>query len=58
MKVTIKDIAKKAGVSASTVSLVLNNRPCRVSQATREPICTIAKQYNYKVNQPASSLVT
>ncbi|MCR0325961.1 LacI family transcriptional regulator [[Clostridium] innocuum] len=58
MKVTIKDIAKKAGVSASTVSLVLNNRPCRVSQATRETIRAIAKQYNYKVNQTARSLVT
>ena len=53
MKVTIKDIAKKAGVSVSTVSLVLNDRPCRVAQQTRDTIKDIAKQYNYKVNQTA-----
>ena len=58
MKVTIKDIAKKAGVSVSTVSLVLNDRPCRVAQQTRDTIKDIAKQYNYKVNQTARSLVT
>ncbi|MCB6602770.1 LacI family transcriptional regulator, partial [Erysipelatoclostridium ramosum] len=55
---TIKDIAKKADVSVSTVSLVLNDRPCRVAQETRDTIKDIAKQYNYKVNQTARSLVT
>ncbi|GIP64241.1 LacI family transcriptional regulator [Virgibacillus pantothenticus] len=58
MKVTIKDIAKKAGVSPSTVSLVLNNRPCRVSQQKRDEIKQIAKDLNYTANQIARSLVT
>ncbi|SFD37196.1 LacI family DNA-binding transcriptional regulator [Clostridium uliginosum] len=58
MKVTIKDIAKKAEVSISTVSLVLNNKPCRVAENTRKKIKQIAEKYNYKANQTARSLVT
>lgn len=58
MKVTIKDIAKEAGVSVSAVSLVLNNKPCRVSDSTRQNIKRIAKKYNYTANQTARSLVT
>ena len=37
---------------------MLNDRPCRVAQQTRDTIKDIAKQYNYKVNQTARSLVT
>lgn len=58
MKVTIKDIARMAGVSPSSVSLVLNDRPCRISTEKREKIKSIANQYNYSVNQMARSLVT
>lgn len=58
MKVTIKDIAKEAKVSVTTVSLVLNRKPCRVAQETRDTIFAIAKKYNYRVNQSARSLVT
>lgn len=58
MKVTIKDIAREANVSASTVSLVLNNKPCRVAKETRELIFSIAKKKNYRVNQAARSLIT
>ncbi len=58
MKTTIRDIAKEAKVSVSTVSLVLNNKPCRISQATRELVLRIAKKHNYQVNQAARSLIT
>lgn len=58
MKITLKDIAKMAHVSTTTVSLVLNNRKNRVSQAKRDEILAIAQQYNYKVNLVARSLVT
>ncbi|WP_330949300.1 LacI family DNA-binding transcriptional regulator [Virgibacillus sp. MG-45] len=58
MKITIKDIAKKANVSPSAVSLVLNNRPCRISNEKRKKIKEIAEEYNYSANQIARSLVT
>jgi LacI family transcriptional regulator len=31
MSVTIKDIAKETGLSVTTVSLVLNNKPSKIS---------------------------
>lgn len=58
LKITIKDIAREAGVSTSAVSLVLNKRPCRISQAKRELIVEVAEKYHYRVNQAARSLVT
>lgn len=58
MKITIKDIAKEANVSVTTVSLVLNHKPCRVAQETRDTIFAIAKKHHYRVNQSARSLVT
>lgn len=58
MKVTLKDIAKEAGVSISAVSLVLNDKPCRIARTTKETIKKLAKKHNYKVNQTARSLVT
>ncbi|MDY0394051.1 LacI family DNA-binding transcriptional regulator [Virgibacillus halophilus] len=58
MRVTIKDIAKMADVSPSAVSLVLNDRPCRVSEEKKATIKRIAKEYNYAANQIARSLVT
>jgi LacI family transcriptional regulator len=46
---TIKDIAAKAGVSAATVSRVLNNDPSlAVSEETRSRIFGIAEQLAYK----------
>lgn len=57
MSITLKEIAKQAGVSVSSVSLVLNNKPCRISEATKNLIKKIAQQNNYKPNVIARSLV-
>lgn len=54
--VTIKDIAKKAGVSAATVSRVLNyDEKISVNKATQKTIFRIAKELGYqkkKVSPP------
>lgn len=57
-KTTISDIAKETGVSKSTVSLVLNNKPIRVSSKTRESILRTSKELNYIPNAIARSLST
>lgn len=54
-RVTIKDIAKKADVSISTVHFALNNKP-GVSEATRARIKKIAAECGYRPNLIASSL--
>lgn len=55
-KATIKDIARMAKVSASAVSMALNNRP-GVSEKTREKIFSIAKQLEYQPSYAAQSLI-
>ena len=57
-RATLKDVAAAAGVSVTTVSLVLNDRPARVSTEKREAIAQAVKQLNYVPNQNARSLVT
>ena len=57
-RATLKDVAAVAGVSVTTVSLVLNNRPARVSEGKRKVIADAAKKLNYVPNQSARSLVT
>jgi DNA-binding LacI/PurR family transcriptional regulator len=59
MAVTIKEIAKKVGVSHATVSDVLNNkwREKRISQETRDKVYQVAAELNYHRNILASSLV-
>jgi LacI family transcriptional regulator len=54
--VTIKDIAKTAGVSVTTVSRALNGYS-DVSEKTRKKIEEIAKELNYSPNTLARSLV-
>lgn len=54
----LKDIAKEAGVSISTVSLVLNNKECRVSDEKKTLIKKIALENNYTPNINARSLIT
>ncbi|GAB6087683.1 LacI family DNA-binding transcriptional regulator [Alkaliphilus crotonatoxidans] len=56
MTVTIKDIAKIARVSHTTVSRALNNSPL-IKEDTRERIKAIAKELNYTPNFNAKSLV-
>lgn len=55
-RITIKDIAARAGVSLRTVSLVMNESG-RISKATRERVLEIAAAMNYRPNPIAQSLV-
>lgn len=54
--VTIKDIAKIAGVSHTTVSRALNDSPL-IKSATRQKIQAIAEELHYVPNVNARSLV-
>ena len=56
MSTTLKDIAKKAGVSIYTVSRALNNKP-DISKKTKDSILKIAKELKYTPNIIARSLV-
>ena len=56
MNLTIKEIAKKAGVGIATVSRVLNNHP-NVKKETREKISAIIKEHHFKPNISARRLV-
>ena len=54
--VTIKDVAKVAGVSYSTVSRALSGSP-EISAETRERIVKVCKEMNYTANTVARSMV-
>lgn len=51
----IQDIAAAAGVSAASVSYALNGKP-GVSEATRERILAVAREYNWEPNRLAQAL--
>ncbi|MFL0252776.1 LacI family DNA-binding transcriptional regulator [Clostridium neuense] len=55
MSVTIKDVAREANVSPSTVSRVISNSP-RISDETKEKVNRIIKKLNYHPNVIARSL--
>jgi len=55
--VTIQTVAERAGVSAMTVSNVLNNRP-NVSAETRETVIAAARELGYTPNLAARSLAS
>lgn len=58
-RVSIKDIADKAGVSIALVSYVLNNKmEGRINVKTREKILHTASKLNYRSNHIAKSLKT
>jgi len=52
---TIKDVAKRAGVSIATVSYVLNNDP-RIKKATADKVLQAAEEVNYLASGIARSL--
>lgn len=54
--VSIKDVAKLAGVSVSTVSRAMHNNPM-ISQATRDRVHEAMRQLNYSPNYSAQNLV-
>ncbi|BEQ14541.1 LacI family DNA-binding transcriptional regulator [Desulfoferula mesophila] len=55
---TVKDIAKAAGVSVTTVSLALRDKQTnRISAATRQKVMSIANEMNYHPNLAARALV-
>lgn len=43
----IKDIARIAGVSPSTVSKIINGKDSSISQETREKVLKVTKEYHY-----------
>lgn len=58
-RVTIKDVAKEAGVSVATVSYVINDRrDMRISDDTRKKVLQVINLLNYTPNQSAQALVT
>ncbi|MBL7202104.1 MAG: LacI family DNA-binding transcriptional regulator [Anaerolineae bacterium] len=56
-RITIKDIAREAGVSPQTVSRAINNKG-EIRPQTRERILRIAERLGYRPNSVARSLAT
>ncbi len=57
MNPTIKDVAKKAGVSVATVSLVVHKNK-RISEETKRKVNRAIKELNYHPSRSARGLVT
>jgi len=55
MKVTIKEVAKEANVSTSTVSRVISDSP-QISERTKEQVREVINKLKYKPNAIARSL--
>ena len=53
--VTIRDVARKAGVSPGTVSRAINDSPL-VNEQTRERILQVVQELNYSPNLAARRL--
>jgi LacI family transcriptional regulator len=58
MSTTRDDVAKLAGVSAATVSYVVNNGPRPVAEATRQRVLRAIEQLDYQPSAAARSLKT
>ncbi|WP_057775824.1 LacI family DNA-binding transcriptional regulator [Cytobacillus dafuensis] len=55
-RVTVIDVAQKAGVSQTTVSRVLNNHP-QIREETRKKVLLAIKELEFSPNQVARSMV-
>ena len=56
-KVTIKDVAREAGVSTATVSYIINNRKdVKIKPETRQKVLQIINLLDYSPNQAAQAL--
>lgn len=55
---TIKDVAKRAGVSPTTVSIILNGKAedRKISQATLEKVMNAVRDLDYQPNLSARRL--
>lgn len=51
MKPTVRNIAEKANVSTASVSLVLNDKPSRITEETRERILEAARELGYNFEE-------
>lgn len=56
-KFTIRDLAKEAGVSVTTVSQILNNKGERFSKATQEKVLALRDKYKYVPDFNARNLI-
>jgi len=54
--ITIKDVAKRVGVTPATVSMVINNKP-RISEATRNRVLEAIRELDYYPHAGARNLV-
>ena len=54
-KITMQDVAERAGVSSKTVSRVINNEP-RVRESTRKKIQQVIDELDFQPNKSAQSL--
>ena len=57
-KVTLKDIAKIANISSAAVSIILNDKPSRISEEKKAEVKKIAAELNYRPNKIARSLLS
>lgn len=55
MSITVKDVAKKAGVATSTVSRVINNQPS-ISEETKRKVRKVMDELGYTPNLAARNL--
>ncbi|HEU0116870.1 MAG TPA: LacI family DNA-binding transcriptional regulator [Thermomicrobiales bacterium] len=57
-RVTIRSVAREAGVSVSTVSNVLNGRHAEMTDETRQRVLATIERLDYRPNRLAQSLAT